>query len=125
MPMLSVGDSRREFPEGTRLVRAIEALGVDIGHRCGGQARCTTCRVEFDAGEPDVMTRAEADKLAEKGLSGQARLSCQIVLTHDMTVRPLMTLRSEGWSDAGPEPAEEVTPEPSWIPASDGASTAE
>lgn len=125
MPTLSVGDTRREFPEGTRLVRAIEALGVDIGHRCGGKARCTTCRVAFDAGKPEVMTRAEADKLAEKGLRGQARLSCQIVLTHDMTVRPLMTLQSEGWTDTGPEPAEEVTPEPTWIPARDAGPAAD
>lgn len=119
MPTLTVGDDRREFPEGTRLVRAIEALGIDIGHRCGGNARCTTCRVVFDAGEPDVITRAEADKLEEKGLSGQARLSCQILLDHDMTVRPLKTLQSEGWSDTGPEPAEEVTPEPTWLPLAD------
>ena len=26
---------------------------VDVLHACGGNARCTTCRVEFVDGEPD------------------------------------------------------------------------
>jgi ferredoxin len=111
---LTVGDESKEFPEGTRLVLAIEALGVHVGHRCGGKARCTTCRVTFDEGEPEAMTEAEAAKLEEKGLAGEARLSCQIVLDRDMTVAPVMTLESEGWSDTGPTPAEEVEPEPTW-----------
>lgn len=114
MPTLTVADVAREFPEGTRLVRAIEALGVEIGHRCGGKARCTTCRVTFDAGEPEAMTEAEAAKLDEKGLAGDTRLSCQIVLDRDMTVTPIMTRGSEGWSDTGPTPADEIEPEPTW-----------
>jgi ferredoxin len=114
MPTLTVGDASKEFPEGTRLVLAIEALGVQVGHRCGGKARCTTCRVRFEAGEPEAMTEAEAAKLEEKGLAGDARLSCQIVLDRDMTVAPVMTLESEGWSDTGPTPADEVEPEPDW-----------
>ncbi len=115
MPILTVGERSRAFPEGTRLVLAIEALGIDIGHRCGGRARCTTCRVEFEAGEPDTMTAAEADKLAEKGLAGEARLSCQILLDRDMTLRPAMTLQSEGWTDTGPAPSEAIEPEPTWV----------
>lgn len=117
MPTLTVGDASREFPEGTRLVLAIERLGIDIGHRCGGKARCTTCRVHFESGEPEAMTEAEAAKLRDKNLLGQARLSCQITLSHDMTVRPLMTLESEGWSDTGPTPADEIEPEPAWTNA--------
>ncbi|NBC95523.1 MAG: 2Fe-2S iron-sulfur cluster binding domain-containing protein [Deinococcus-Thermus bacterium] len=114
MPTLTVGDASKEFPEGTRLVLAIEALGSHVGHRCGGKARCTTCRVTFDEGEPEAMTEAEAAKLEEKGLAGETRLSCQIVLDRDMTVTPVMTLESEGWSDTGPTPADEVEPEPAW-----------
>ena len=34
-------------------------LGVDVLHACGGNARCTTCRVEFVTGEPDQTTQAE------------------------------------------------------------------
>ncbi len=34
-----------EVESGTRLVLALERNGVDILHRCGGNAKCTTCRV--------------------------------------------------------------------------------
>jgi ferredoxin len=36
-----------EAEEGRKLVLALEDNGVDILHRCGGNAKCTTCRVEF------------------------------------------------------------------------------
>lgn len=114
MPTVTVGTVRQEVEEGARLVLAVERAGIDIGHRCGGKARCTTCRVTFDAGEPDTMTEAEAAKLREKGLLGEARLSCQIRVTHDMTVTPLMTGESEGWPDTGPAPAAAIEPEPTW-----------
>ncbi len=105
-----------EVDEGTRLVRAIEDAGVDIGHRCGGQARCTTCRVAFQEGEPGVMTQAEHDKLDDINQLGEMRLACQIVVDRDMTVEPLMTVEDQGWDDAGPEPAITVEPEPEWHP---------
>lgn len=116
MPKLTVNDKTFDVPDGKRLVLAIEQTGVNIGHRCGGFARCTTCRVEFESGEPEVMTRAEYNKLVERDLLGQARLSCQIVCDHDMSVRPLMTRESEGWADTGPAPEVTVTPEAEWYP---------
>lgn len=105
-----------EVEEGARLVRAIEECGVDIGHRCGGESKCTTCRVEFGAGEPEVMTKAEHEKLEDLGQLGEMRLACQIVVDRDMTVTPLMTVEDQGWDDAGPEPAVLVEPEPEWHP---------
>ena len=80
MPMLTVeGIGQFEVPAGKRLVLALEQdAGVDQLHACGGNARCTTCRVKFVDGEPDRMTVAERDVLAARGLSG-VRLSCQIV----------------------------------------------
>lgn len=105
-----------EVEEGTRLVRAIEDCGVSLGHRCGGQAQCTTCRVQFQEGEPGVMTQAEHDKLDDIGQLGDIRLSCQIVVDRDMTVEPLMTVEDQGWDDAGPEPALTVEPAAEWAP---------
>ncbi|BDP43000.1 ferredoxin [Deinococcus aetherius] len=101
--------------EGERLVLALERGGVDILHRCGGQARCTTCRVSFSEGEPTVMTVAERDKLAEKGLLGTARLSCQIECHGDMSLTPLQTARSSGL-EPGKSPAEHIEPGPQWVP---------
>jgi ferredoxin len=119
MPRLQVeGYGTFDVATDTRLVRALEDNGVDILHRCGGHAKCTTCRVTFSAGEPQQMTRAEHAKLAEKDLLGQSRLSCQILCEHDMQLQPLMTLRESGLPDPGPQPESEITPPPEWISAS-------
>ena len=117
MPRLVIGTF--EVEKGRRLVKAIGEAGVDVGHRCGGQARCTTCRVRFQEGEPDEMTRAEYLKLSERDLLGQFRLSCQILAEDDMKVEVLMRAQEAGWADAGPEPADEIEPQPDWISRSD------
>ena len=116
MPKLTVeGVGEFEVPQGKRLVLALaQEAGIDQLHACGGNARCTTCRVEFVAGEPDRMTVAERDVLAARGLSG-VRLSCQILCDHDMTVRAISRLAGSGRKDAGHEPAAEIQPPPVWI----------
>lgn len=109
------GVSTVEVPEGKRLVLALtQDAGIDQLHACGGKARCTTCRVEFIAGEPEKMTVAERDVLAAKGVSG-VRLSCQILCDHDMTVRAISRFEGSGRKDAGGEPATEIEPPPEWI----------
>lgn len=120
MPIVTIeyqGETRTEVPEGTRLVHAIEGAGVDIGHRCGGYAKCTTCRVELLEGEPEKMTEAEAERLTrleqESGTTG-VRLSCQVAVEGDMKVRPVMLQSEQGWPDPGPPPEPEITPEPLW-----------
>src|SRR5215213_8177633 len=117
MPRLSVeGFPSVDVPEGKRLVLAIEQdAHVDILHACGGNARCTTCRVEFVAGEPPMMTVAERMVLAAKGVSN-VRLSCQILCDHDMTVRAISRLEGSGRPDPGGPPAPEITPPPEWQP---------
>jgi ferredoxin len=99
-----------------RLVLAIEDSGVSIGHRCGGWAKCTTCRVEFDAGEPDKMTKAEYDRLIKNDLLGVVRLSCQIICDHPMSLHPLITsaIRPDWAGDTGPAPEVNITPEAVW-----------
>src|SRR5262249_15781125 len=79
MPMLTVeGVGTFDVPPGKRLVLALEdEAKIDQLHACGGNARCTTCRVEFVSGEPPTMTNGERTVLAAKGLTG-VRLSCQI-----------------------------------------------
>jgi ferredoxin len=74
--------------DGKKLVLAIEDNGIDILHRCGGNARCTTCRVEVLAGDPGPVTEDEAAILATKtDLNDRTRLSCQIRLIDDLHVR--------------------------------------
>src|SRR5207302_5376972 len=104
-----------EVPQGKRLVLALEdEAKVDQLHACGGNARCTTCRVEFIAGEPEQMTAAEKAVLAARGLTG-VRLSCQMTCDHDMTVRAISRLAGSGRQDAGSRPADSITPPPQWV----------
>ena len=115
MPTLSVeGFTPVEVESGKRLVLAIEQdAHVDILHACGGNARCTTCRVEFISGEPQQMTKAEKIRLEERALTG-VRLSCQIVCDHDMTVRAISRLEGSGRPDPGKTPESTIQPPPEW-----------
>ena len=116
MPKLTVeGYGTFDVAQGKRLVLAlIDEAGVDQLHACGGNCRCTTCRVEFIAGEPTAITEAEKAKLAERGIDN-ARLSCQIVVDHDMTVRAISRLEGSGRADAGSLPEPTIQPEPVWV----------
>lgn len=115
MPRLEVeGFGSHEVLEGRRLVLALEESGVDVLHACGGNGRCTTCRVEFVEGEPDSMTRAEKEVLERKGAEG-VRLSCQILCDRDMKVRAISRLEGSGRPDAGPQPTPDISPPPEWI----------
>ncbi len=113
MPKLTVeGAGEFEVPQGKRLVLALEdEAHIDQLHACGGNARCTTCRIEFVAGEPSRMTVAEKNVLAARGLTG-VRLSCQILCDHDMTVRANSRLTGSGRKDAGSRPDEQIHPQP-------------
>ena len=116
MPKITVKDEKTfEAEAGTRLVLALEDNGVDIVHRCGGKARCTTCRVVFHEGEPDTMTVAEQDRLQANFLMGKVRLSCQILCDHDMTVEPVNRLSSGEYDSPGARPQDSITPDPVWV----------
>jgi ferredoxin len=117
MPKVIVeGVGEFDVPQGKRLVLALEdEAKIDQLHACGGNARCTTCRVEFVAGEPDQMTQAEKSVLAARGLTG-VRLSCQIVCDHDMAVRAISRLAGSGRKDVGPRPEDQVQPPPVFVP---------
>lgn len=89
-----------EVESGIKLVKAIENSGVDISHRCGGNARCTTCRVRFTSEEPP-MGDVEKDCLEEDGVLGEFRLSCQIRVDSDMSIQVLMPVSSADWDNPG------------------------
>lgn len=89
-----------------KLVLALEDNGVDILHRCGGNARCTTCRVEVISGDPGEILEGEAGILATKtDLNERTRLSCQIRVNDDLHVK-VINQASVAGIDPGTRPQE-------------------
>ena len=96
-----------DAPDGKKLVLVLEDAGIDILHRCGGNARCTTCRVEILEGEPGEMAELERNRLAmEAELAPNTRLSCQIRVHSDLNVRVINQASVRGM-DPGPRPFDE------------------
>lgn len=91
---------------GRKLVLALEDAGIDILHRCGGVAKCTTCRVEILDGDPGEIGEPERNVLATKSdLNERTRLSCQIRVNDDLSVKVARQASVENIA-AGTRPAE-------------------
>lgn len=112
IPYVTVFNGRTfEVETGKKLVLALEDNGVDILHLCGGNAKCTTCRVEILAGDFLEVTNKERKAFADKGIDDLLiddglRLSCQILVNGDITIRPIMTVENTGKA-VGPRPADQ------------------
>lgn len=104
MPVISVeGWEPFETQKGTKLVLALEDNGIDILHRCGGKAKCTTCRVDVISGNLGPRTEEEKKVNQAKGINDSSRLSCQVRVTEDIEIKSKMTISSTGL-DPGPRP---------------------
>ena len=120
MPTLTVRDRGSfEVPADKRLVLALtEDAGTDQLHACGGNAKCTTCKVVITDGLPDRMTAAEKQVRAAKGIEDpRVRLSCQVLCDRDMTVEVVSRFEGSGRKDAGSPVAAGMAPEPDWVSA--------
>src|SRR5882672_6059077 len=103
----ATGTQTIDAPHGKKLVLVLEDAGIDILHRCGGNARCTTCRVEVLEGDPGEMGELERNRLAvESELAPNVRLSCQIHVNSDLKVKVINQVSVRGM-DAGPRPFDE------------------
>lgn len=77
---------------GTTLLEALVARDIPIARACGGNARCSTCRVRVEAGvgafaPPEAEERAMAERL---GFGPDLRLACRARPAGDATVRRLV-----------------------------------
>jgi 2Fe-2S ferredoxin len=79
-----------EVAASLTLLEAAEALGFSLNHDCGGNASCTTCRVEVQSGGEHLseVEFDEQDVLDREALSEPwHRLGCQARVLGDVTVR--------------------------------------
>ncbi|MCP4888436.1 MAG: 2Fe-2S iron-sulfur cluster binding domain-containing protein [Planctomycetaceae bacterium] len=117
MPKLTIeGLGEFEVPAGKRLTQAlVEEAGTDQLHACGGQSKCTSCRVQFIDGEPARITEAEKETLRVREVTETGvRLSCQITCDQDMTVRLISRLEGSGRADQGSPVSDHIEPSPVW-----------
>ena len=79
-----------EVPANTSILHAAEALGFPLPHDCGGNASCTTCRVEVQSGGENLseIDFDEQDLLDRENLvEHYHRLGCQAKILGDVVVR--------------------------------------
>jgi ferredoxin len=128
MPKITVVDFMRkvekefEVEKGTKLLKALIDHGVDLVHTCGGNAKCTTCRVNIDVGTPTKETQAQKDLFAKKVKQGLPQfgaprmfLSCQILVENDMMVSPSERFNHVIHDSVGKDTGDEITPDPVWV----------
>lgn len=79
-----------EVPEDVSVLEAAELLGFPLEHDCGGNASCSTCRVEVMVGDENLseMDFEEQDLLDREALTEPYhRLSCQAKILGDVMVQ--------------------------------------
>lgn len=79
-----------EVPENVSVLEAAELLGFPLEHECGGNASCSTCRVEVMVGGEHLseIDFDEQDLLDREALTEPYhRLSCQAKIFGDVMVQ--------------------------------------
>lgn len=108
MPIVTVlGQGSFQVEVGKKLVLALEDNNINILHQCGGKAKCTTCRVEILEGEFSDLSDREKTAFSNKEvvIDDFLRLSCQVRVNGDITVRPILTVENTGL-EVGPRPVD-------------------
>jgi len=79
-----------EVPENLTVLEAADMLGFPMEHDCGGNASCSTCRVEVMVGGEHLseIDFEEQDLLDREALTeSYHRLSCQAKILGDVMVQ--------------------------------------
>jgi 2Fe-2S ferredoxin len=90
-----------EVPANLTLLEASRVLGFALNHDCGGNASCTTCRVEVLSGGEQLsdIDFDEQDLLDRESLTEPwHRLGCQARIMGDVVVR----VPERKWEAPGP-----------------------
>ena len=93
-----------EVPADISLLEAAQHLGFPLNHDCGGNASCSTCRVDVVAGEENLseIDFEEQDLLDREALTEPYhRLSCQAKVLGDVIVQ----VPEEKWGEPDSNPS--------------------
>ena len=87
---LHYGETSGDVDMNMSLLEAAKVLGLPLNHDCGGNASCTTCRVEVQVGLDQLseIDFDEQDLLDREALTEPwHRLACQARVLGDVVVR--------------------------------------
>ena len=76
-------------PEGSTILQATLSAGIRHTHVCGGNGRCSTCRVYILEGLENCLPRNEKEhRIASRlGFPEHIRLACQTKIQGDITIK--------------------------------------
>ena len=79
--------------ENSSILEATLAASINHTHACGGQGKCSTCRVSIMEGIQNCGSRNAAEqKIADKlSLPPEIRLACQTKISGDITMRRMVS----------------------------------
>jgi adenylate cyclase len=79
-------------PKNITILESSLLHGVEHAHVCGGNGRCSTCRVRILAGTENLTPAESTEKavLQKIGAEGDIRLACQAKILGAATVAPLV-----------------------------------
>lgn len=95
MPTMTILPQNTTVPamEGKTILQTIIDAGLNIMHKCGGEAKCGSCHIFVHEGRKGLskVQRLENEKLDTiVGVGSKSRLACQtIVGTENFTVELL------------------------------------
>ncbi len=81
-----------ECADGDSVLKSASRARIEFAHACGGQAKCSTCRIWIlDGADACPPATGKEQELKEKiGLDDHIRLACQLKPTGDVTFRRLV-----------------------------------
>ncbi|HWQ73511.1 MAG TPA: ASKHA domain-containing protein [Desulfitobacteriaceae bacterium] len=68
---------------GTSLLQAASLAGINLVSGCGGNGTCGACKVVVSAGQPGIASKGS---LSSEQIAQGIRLSCQTLVTENLTV---------------------------------------
>jgi adenylate cyclase len=82
-----------DCPENSNILQATLAAGLNHAHACGGEGKCSTCRVSIMEGIENCNPRNEAEqKMNEKlNFPPEIRLACQTKINGDISIRRMVS----------------------------------
>lgn len=112
-PRLYYEDNKEfEMLPGMSVLETLRAAAIAHPSVCGGNGRCSTCRVHIDRGGDWLPTpSAEEAKVLERiSAPSSVRLACQLRPDHDLAVSPLLpatATAADAWQRGGGRRSEE------------------